>query len=174
VPKLHTIAPFIVIGIAATFVGTAVTSYRRFGPPLLINETASEPMGIYRLVRHAPRDYQRGMYVIFAVPPELRNVVYGRGWLREGIPFLKELLGVPGDRVCISRDALSINERYIGPVFEHDSVGLSLPQHPGCFVVAQGEVFPASRHFAMSFDGRYFGAIPLKDLGGEARPVWTF
>jgi conjugative transfer signal peptidase TraF len=172
--KVHTVVPFVVIGISCVVVAAAVTLLKHFGPPLLINETPSEPRGIYRLVPHAPGDYQRGMYVIFPVPAELRAVVYGRGWLREGIPLLKELLGMPGDRVCISREALRINERYIGPVFERDSHGMVLPQHPGCFVIPEGHFLPASQHLANSFDGRYFGAIPMRDLTGEARPVWTF
>jgi len=163
-----------VIGMVAIFVTVAVTAFKHLGPPLFINETPSEPKGIYRLIRRAPGAYQRGMYVIFPVPAEFRAVVYGRGWLRDGIPMLKEILGMPGDRVCITRDALRINERYIGPVFERDGRGLALPQTQGCFVVPEGYLFPASQHLANSFDGRYFGAIPINDVTGEARPVWTF
>ena len=171
---MRTWVPFIVMGISTLAVAGGVTSIKLWGPPLFINGTPSEPQGLYRLIPHPAPDYRRGMYVIFPVPEEMRDLVYGRGWMRAGIPFLKEILGVPGDRVCISREALRINDRYIGPVFGRDRYGLPLPQRLGCFVIPEGQFFPASRHLANSFDGRYFGSISMQQLTGEARPVWTF
>lgn len=162
------------MGLAAVVVSVTVLTWRQWGPTLLINETASEPVGVYRLVGHAIPEYRRGMYVVFPVPKELHTLVYGRHWMRNGIPFLKELMGVAGDRVCIFPDRLEINDHPVGPVFSIDSSGRSLPQHPGCFVVQPGYFFAASRYLAKSFDGRYFGALPLTQLQGEARPVWTF
>ena len=173
-PKVQTVTPFIVIVAVALAVTLVVMTFRRWGPTLLINETPSEPLGIYRLVPHAPENYQRGMYVIFPVPENLKSLVYGRGWMRAHVPFLKELLGLPGDRVCIGSSGVVVNEHPIGPVFERDSQGLALPQYPGCFTVQDAHFFAASRHLARSFDGRYFGPLPLAILTGEARPVWTF
>ena len=172
--QLHTQAPIVIVVITAAIVGLTVPLLRHFGPPLFINETPSEPTGIYRLIEHLPQDYRRGMYVIFPGPEEVQSLVYGRGWLRAGIPFLKELLGLPGDQVCISSSALRINDTYVGPVFEQDSHGLPLPQRRGCFVIPEGSFFAASHHLPNSFDGRYFGALPLSVISGEARPVWTF
>jgi conjugative transfer signal peptidase TraF len=172
--RLRTRTPFVIAVIAGAIVFTAVNGLQLFGPPLFFNETPSEPTGIYRLVEHPTKDYQRGMYVIFPVPHEVQDLVYGRGWLRAGIPFLKELLGLPGDQVCISNTALRINDTYVGPVFERDSRGLPLPQRPGCFRVPDGSFFAASHHLPNSFDGRYFGALPLTVISGEAKPVWIF
>ena len=172
--QLHTRAPLVIVVIAGASVGLAVPLLRHWGPPLLINETPSEPIGIYRLIEHLPKNYRRGMYVIFPVPEEVQSLVYGRGWLRAGIPFLKELLGLPGDQVCISSSALRINDAYVGPVFERDSHGLPLPQRRGCFVIPEGYFFAASHHLPNSFDGRYFGPLPLTAISGEARPVWIF
>jgi len=172
--KVHTTVPFFVMGIAAVMVSITVLVWKEWGPTILINETPSEPIGLYRLIRHEEGGYRRGMYVVFPVPRELYALVYGRHWMRNGIPFLKELMGLAGDRVCILRDRLEINERTVGPVFTVDSSGQPLPQHLGCFEVQPGTFFAASQHFDKSFDGRYFGALPLKLLKGEARPVWTF
>jgi conjugative transfer signal peptidase TraF len=173
--KVQTAAPFFVMSIAAVLVSMAVMIFKHFGPTLLINETRSEPLGFYRLVRHSNlSDYRRGMYVVFPVPPELQALVYGRGWLKNGIPFLKELLGVAGDKVCVWKDRLEINQRYVGPVFQFDGEHHALPQHLGCFAVPHGYFFAASEYFEKSFDGRYFGSLPLTLLSGEARPLWTF
>jgi conjugative transfer signal peptidase TraF len=174
-PKVHTVVPFVVMSSTAVLVSITVLILRHWGPTLLINETRSEPLGFYRLVSHGNlADYRRGMYVVFPVPPELRPLVYGRGWLKNGIPFLKELLGLAGDQVCVFKDRLEINHRYVGPVFEFDSSHHALPQHLGCFEVQKGFFFAASAYFDKSFDGRYFGPLPLSLLSGEARPVWTF
>ena len=108
------------------------------------------------------------------VPDDLRAIVYGRHWMRNGIPFLKELIGLEGDQVCIFSDRLEVNGRTVGPVFRVDSVGFPLPQHPGCFVIPKGNFFAASQYLDKSFDGRYFGALPLNIVEGEAKPVWIF
>ena len=148
--------------------------WKAIGPTMLINETPSEPVGFYRLVHHESGDYRRGMYVVFPVPEDLRAIVYGRHWLRNGIPFLKELIGLEGDQVCILPDRLEVNGHTVGPVFSVDSLGLPLPQHLGCFAIPDGQFFAASQYLDKSFDGRYFGALPLNILEGEAKPVWTF
>ena len=162
------------MGIAAVLVPMTALLWRTFGPTILINETPSEPVGFYRLVGHKSQDYRRGMYVVFPVPADLRSIVYGRHWMRNGIPFLKELIGLEGDHVCIFNNRLEVNGRTVGPVFAVDSVGFPLPQHPGCFAIPKGNFFAASQYLDKSFDGRYFGALPLSILEGEAKPVWTF
>jgi len=173
-PKIHTRVPFVVMGVAAIVIPMTVLLFRSYGPTLLINETPSEPTGFYRLIAHPRQDYRRGMYVVFPVPEALRPLVYGRHWMRNGIPFLKELIGLEGDRVCIFADRLEVNGRTVGPVFQVDSRGFPLPQHPGCFAIPSASFFAASKYLDKSFDGRYFGALPLSVLQGEARPVWTF
>jgi len=172
--KIHTAVPLVVMGMAALTVSITVGGWRQWGPPLLINQTPSEPVGFYRLVGHREEEFRRGMFIVFPVPKELHALVYGRHWMRNGIPFLKELRGLAGDRVCILADRLEINDRTIGPVFARDSHGQALPQHPGCFVIQPGYFFAASQTLDKSFDGRYFGALPLSMVQGEARPVWTF
>jgi type IV secretory pathway protease TraF len=110
-PKIHTPVPFFVMGIAAVLVPMMALVWKAFGPTMLINETPSEPVGFYRLVPHDSGDYRRGMYVVFPVPDDLRAIVYGRHWMRNGIPFLKELIGLEGDQVCIFSDRLEVNGR---------------------------------------------------------------
>jgi conjugative transfer signal peptidase TraF len=172
--KMHTAAPFAVMGIAALMVALAATAWKRLGPTILINETPSEPVGFYRLIPHPESNYRRGMFVVFPVPPEMRELVYGRHWLRDGIPLLKEVLGVGGDRVCVYADRFEINRQVLGPVFAMDRGENPLPQRRGCFEIQPGYFFAASQYFERSFDGRYFGPLPLAIVIGEARPLWTF
>lgn len=161
------------MGMACLGVAASVVTWKAVGPAILINETPSEPRGFYRLMPR-PVSVVRGMYVVFPVPAEVRDLVYGRHWMRNGIPFLKQVLGIAGDRVCLFPDRLEINERLIGPVFDVDSAGRPLPRRRGCFVVKDGDFFAASQHLEKSFDGRYFGPLPWSGVIGEARPLWTF
>jgi conjugative transfer signal peptidase TraF len=171
---MHTAVPFFVMGLAALTVSILMVAWKAWGPKILINETPSEPLGFYRLVTHPVTDYRLTMYVVFPVPPGVRSLVYGRHWMKDGIPLLKEILGLAGDQVCVFLDRLEINGHVVGPVFQRDSVGLPLPQFPGCFEVQPGTFFAGSRYLGKSFDGRYFGPLPLSQLQGEARVLWTF
>jgi len=173
-PTLRTRTPLIVMLVVGVGLALLVPAFKRFGPPILINETVSEPQGFYRLVSLDSTQYRRGTYVVFPVPVAVRSLVYGRGWIRESIPLLKELVGLSGDRVCITATRVDINGTTLGPVLSRDTQGLPLPQLRGCFVVQPGYFFAASRHSEKSFDGRYFGALPLSILSGEAVPLWTF
>jgi len=172
--QIHTATPFVVMAVAIVLVLVARLTWSAFGPTILINGTPSEPIGFYRLVAHEDLDYRRGMLVVFPVPLEVREFVYGRHWLRDGVPLLKQLRGLAGDRVCIYSDRLEINGERLGPVYRVDSAGLPLPQHLGCFEIQPGSFFAASEYLDKSFDGRYFGALPIHNLLGEARPLWTF
>ena len=166
--------PFYVMGLAGMLVSILVLGWKAWGPEILINETPSEPLGLYRIIAHDLPDYRRGMTVVFPVPSAFRTLVYGRRWLRGGMPLLKQIGALAGDRVCIFTHRFAINGRTLGPVFTVDSSGRPLPEIRGCFEVKPGDFFAASLHLDKSFDGRYFGVLPLSQLQGEARPLWTF
>jgi conjugative transfer signal peptidase TraF len=131
-------------------------------------------MGFYRLVSHEPQEYRRGMSVVFPVPDAYRGLVYARGWLANGVPLLKTIVALAGDRVCVFDGHFEVNGRALGPVYAHDDSGAAMPRIRGCFEIEQGYFFPASSYNPRSFDGRYIGPQPLSALRGEARPLWTF
>ena len=161
---------------AAAAVGmTAITlGWRTFAVPILISPTVSEPPGFYRLVRHTAPDYRRGMTVVFPVPTPFQSLVYGRGWLKAGVPLMKNIGALAGDHVCVRENHFEVNGKSLGPVSTVDRTGAPLPHLRGCFRIADGYFFPMSRYHERSFDGRYMGAQPLSVITGEARPLWTF
>jgi conjugative transfer signal peptidase TraF len=170
--RIRTTRPFIVIGAAGTLVLAMRLAWPVFGIPILINTTASEPYGLYRI--RSRLEYGRGTLVLFPVPASVESLVSQRGWLARGLPLLKGVGAVPGDRVCVSDDSVTVNGECVGPVFERDSEGRPLPVIRGCETVAPGHFWPLSRYTAKSFDGRYTGAQPLAAIIGEAVPIWTF
>ncbi len=171
---LHTRMPFYVMACAAVGVTLLSLTWPFIDVPIVINPTVSEPVGFYRIVSHAVPDYRRGMTVVFPVPVPFQSLVYGRGWLKPGVPLMKNIGALAGDRVCVRDDHFEVNGKNLGPVSTVDRTGATLPRLRGCFRIADGYFFPMSGHHERSFDGRYIGAQPLSAITGEARPLWTF
>jgi conjugative transfer signal peptidase TraF len=172
--RVQTRVPLYVLAAAALGSAFVVLTWRHWGPEIVVNPTRSEPMGFYRIVPHDASDYRRGMHVVFPVPERLRKLVYGRQWLRQGVPFLKTIAALPGDQVCVDDKHFEINGSPIGPIYSVDRMGAALPKIRGCFVIPAGYFFPASTYSPRSFDGRYMGAQPLAVVVGEARALWIF
>jgi conjugative transfer signal peptidase TraF len=163
----------VITGIAISM--TLVCSTWGFwGPQIIVNPTVSEPQGFYRLVSRSVRDYQRGMTVVFPVPHSFQGLVYGRGWLKTGVPLLKHIGALTGDQVCIRNDTFTVNGRVLGPVSSVDATGAPLPRLRGCFEIEPGYFLPVGEGSARSFDGRYIGPQPLSSITAEARALWTF
>jgi len=171
---VRTRRPFVVIGVAALLVLAIRTAFAALAPPLLINTTASEPVGVYWVRYRTSVEYTRGMRVVFPVPQEYQRLVAERGWLAPGAPLIKHIGAVAGDRVCIQSDRAVINGAVVGPVSTHDSEGRPLPRFRGCLTVPPGYFLPLSTYIPNSFDGRYIGIQPLSAIVGEVIPAWTF
>ena len=172
--KLRTRAPFYAMTCVAAGVTLMSFTWHCIGLGIVINPTVSEPVGFYHIVFHRVPDYHRGMTVVFPVPGPFQSLVYGRGWLKAGVPLMKDIGALAGDQVCVREDHFEVNGRNLGPVSTVDRTGASLPRLRGCFRIAGGYFFPMSRYSERSFDGRYIGAQPLSVIIGEARALWTF
>jgi conjugative transfer signal peptidase TraF len=172
--KVHTRVPLYVLAGVALSVALVTRTWRDWGPNIVINPTPSEPMGFYCVVSHEPQEFRRGMTVVFPVPTAFQSLVYGHRWLRNGVPFLKTIVALAGDQVCVFAEHFEVNGRTLGPVYNVDSSGSPMPRIRGCFVIAPDSFFPASTYSPRSFDGRYMGPQPLAALRGEARALWTF
>ncbi len=142
------------------------------GLRLVYNASDSELRGWY-LTRPVAGPLARGQLVVFPVPEHVADLVAERGWLPRSVPLLKEVGAVAGDMVCVGAD-LRIRGRRIGPVHSEDSAGRPLPvRRRGCFTVEPGHIFPVGLSLARSFDGRYFGEIPVRAVEALAVPLWT-
>ncbi len=100
-------------------------------------------------------------------------LVAERRWLPAGVSLLKRVGAVAGDMVCVDA-VLQIRGELVGPILAEDAQGRPLPlARRGCFTIAPGFFFPVSRSTPLSFDGRYFGAVPVRDVIAEVVPLWT-
>lgn len=108
--------------------------------------------------------YDRGDIVVFN-PPET--------WSSGGTPFIKRVIGVPGDVVEIRDDGrvyvndVGLDEEY---VYEDDDGTRDPTEVPdqARWAIGTGELFVLGDHRAKSADSRVFGPIGATDVIGRA------
>jgi conjugative transfer signal peptidase TraF len=154
--------------IAAATLATLALPTSRF---LVWNTTASVPTGLY-WIRDKGHRYV-GERVAIEPPPALRRLLAERGYLPTGVPLLKRVAAVAGQRVCRFRHGITIDGQLLGVARSHDRRGRPLPVWSGCQRLRAGELFVMSINAPDSFDGRYFGVLNERDVIGRATPVWT-
>jgi conjugative transfer signal peptidase TraF len=141
-------------------------------PPVLIwNASASVPIGLYHV---QPEERLAVMDLVVVTPPEpVANFLAERDYLPRGVPLLKRVLALPGQTVCRTRLAITIDGVAMAVAREQDHRGRPLPVWQGCQLVAEGEVFLMNWQSADSLDVRYFGPFPAASILGHAVPLWT-
>ena len=160
---------FILAGIvAAAALATLTARPARYA---VWNATASVPTGLYAIRGKA--NLHVGERVAIEPPPALRALLAERGYLPTGVPLLKRIAAVRGQRVCRFAHRVTIDGAYVGAARARDRLGRPLPVWAGCHVLKSGELFVMSPAAPDSFDGRYFGVLRMSDVIGRAKPVWT-
>jgi len=141
-----------------------------FDPPekVIWNRTASAPEGLYWL-RDEP--FTKGRWVVLSARSGPAEWSQARGYVGEDWPLLKQVSGVPGDKICRDGTAVSINDENVATALLSDEKGRDLPAWDGCFTLVEGALFLLSPH-PSSLDGRYFGAVREADILGIAVPLF--
>jgi conjugative transfer signal peptidase TraF len=141
-------------------------------PRLLWNASESVPVGLYSV---EAGDQLAVTNLVVAMPPNsLATFLAERGYLPLGVPLIKRILALRGQSVCRNELVISVDGIAMGMALAHDRQGRPLPVWQGCRVMAHDEVFLMNWDEPASFDGRYFGPIPLRSIIGRAKPLWTF
>jgi len=131
---------------------------------LRVNFTPSLPKGIFILCPGTPG---KGDLVSFCLGGEFADLARERGYLQAGScpsglrPLLKMVAGLPGD--AIPGD-LSVRHA--------DSLGRAMPTALPEGIIPSGMALVLAKHPG-SFDGRYFGLVPLDALQ-RVKPVFLF
>ena len=161
----HWIAPG--LGLVA-LAGLALIADHR-PAPVLINESASLPRGVYvRLPGAAPaRD------TVVAVPqPSAVRAYLERLGMPGDLLLIKRVAAVGGDTVCRRDDQLVTPERTL-VVQDRDRRGVALPTWSGCRRLGEEELFLLG-DTPSSFDSRYFGPVARSRVTGVYREILTW
>lgn len=162
--RILAVSVLAVIGIAATSVADMPTK-------LVWNATASAPVGFYTI---EPADRIEVPELVAVRPPEpLAGFMVERGYVGRGVPLLKRVVGLPGQQVCRTGSAITVDGVEMGDALDRDRIGRALPVWRGCCVIADGQLFLMNWDVRDSLDGRYFGPIPASSVIGRALPLWT-
>ena len=159
-----TVTALAVIGIAAVSVVDMPTK-------LIWNATASTPIGFYTV---EPTDRIEVPELVAVMPPEpLAVFMVERGYIGRGVPLLKRVVGLSGQRVCRIGGTITVDGVEMGEALERDRLGRDLPVWQGCRIIGDSEIFLMNWEVRDSLDGRYFGPIPASSVIGRALPLWT-
>lgn len=151
--------------------GVSVAPILQPGPLLVWNASASAPIGLY-LVLPGQR-VMRGDMVLAQTPETVRSLAIRRGYLSAGVPLVKQVAALGGDEVCGFWHFVSINGELVGPRLEEDQQGRPLPAWNECRTLRAEELFLLMPEVPNSFDGRYFGPVPVENIIGRLVPLWT-
>lgn len=139
-------------------IGIAAASAVDWPVKLIWNATASAPVGFYTV---EPANRIDVPELVAIMPPEpLAAFMVERGYIARGVPLLKRVLGLPGQRVCRTGPTITVNGIEMGEALEHDSLGRDLPIWQGCRVVGDDQLFLMNWEVRDSLDGRYEWRAP--------------
>jgi conjugative transfer signal peptidase TraF len=160
--------------VIATYVSALAVTTTMFIDPakqLIWNASASAPIGLYRIERGGAPPV--GDLAVVMPPDELADFLDERRYLPKGLPLLKRVLALVGTTVCRNGAAITAYDTTWGQARERDGQGRPLTVWQGCRTLRDGEAFFMNWDSPDSFDGRYFGPLPLSTIVGRAVPLWT-
>ncbi|MGA7178230.1 MAG: S26 family signal peptidase [Thiobacillaceae bacterium] len=139
-----------------------------------INFSASVPVGLWQV--HAPSGpLQQGDYVSFCAPVAWYPFLQPGDCPNGAKPFLKQVAGVPGDRVVVTDAGVRINGRTLAdsiPLARAISMDVSLPQWREAMVLPRDSYWVYGTGWPRrSFDSRYWGPLPRSRILSIAQPI---
>lgn len=161
-------ATLLIGGIAVLTIG--VTMAVDLPMALVWNASSSTPIGLYA-IRPAGTLAVSDLVVV-APPAALARFLDARGYLPSGVPLVKRIAALPGQRVCRRGASVLVDGAVVASARARDRHGRPLPSWQGCRRIAAGDVFLLNRH-PDSLDGRYFGPLPTHSIVGQAVPLLT-
>jgi conjugative transfer signal peptidase TraF len=140
-------------------------------PRLMWNASASTPVGLYSL--HSVEPLKVGDLVADRPPPALSRLMAERHYLPLGVALLKHVGALPGQIVCRQDLQVSVDGLTMAAARTRDSAHRPLPVWQGCHTLTSAEIFLLNPAAPDSYDGRYFGVLPLSTVTARAVPLWT-
>jgi type IV secretory pathway protease TraF len=166
----------IVLAIAGTLAALMVGFGRLVAAPLVYNDSASVPLGFWWRAGGPGTPLRPGMVIGFRPPTA------GRAYVAAHMPqylhdelILKYVVATAGGRICRGPGGtFSVNGLVLGRASNADEHGNPLPTWQGCETLPVGSVAVFSSRIPNSYDSRYYGAVPARDIKAVYRPLWVW
>ncbi|CAM5592378.1 Conjugative transfer signal peptidase TraF OS=Sphingobium scionense OX=1404341 GN=GGQ90_004488 PE=4 SV=1 [Sphingobium scionense] len=151
--------------------GVAIAAFLPLPLKLVWNASASVPIGLYAI--NSDELPEVTDLVAVDAPEPLATFLAERGYLPRGVPLMKRVAGVAGQRVCRTGRTISVDGVDMAEALDRDRLGRVLPSWQGCRLIAVGEIFLMNWQVRDSLDGRYFGPVSTDTMIGRAAPLYT-
>jgi conjugative transfer signal peptidase TraF len=170
---LRTIRFAVVVAVIGTLVAVILIVGLRF------NFTSSMPLGVYHLAKVSPTAVYREMIVAVCAPASAVELGRHRGYLSAGScsgesePLLKTVAAVAGDTVTVTTNGIDVNGKLLlnSKPLSLDSSGRPLMPWPsGRYQISPGSIWLYAND-ERSWDSRYFGPTPVRNVVGAVAPV---
>ena len=136
-------------------------------PILLVwNVSSSAPRGLYGVMPTAA--VRRGDVVIARLGQGSALLAARRHYLPLGVPLVKRVAALDGDRVCAQGPIIRVNGQQVAVRRSADAAGRTLPWWTGCTALGLHDYFLLGDG-PSSFDGRYFGIVRQQQIIGQAK-----
>lgn len=137
---------------------------------LVWNATPSAPVGLYAVT--APTQIAAGDLVIAWPSAGAARLAAERHYLPLGVPLVKRVAALPGERICAAGAALHGPRGIAVRRLRRDASGRVLPWWEGCGRLSGSAYLLLMADVADSFDGRYFGPVARSRIIGKAHALW--
>ena len=104
-------------------------------------------------------EYGRGDVIVFEPPPQYRS---------DGTPFIKRVIGLPGERVDIHDGGVYVNDVRLDEPYVPDGDPTEASGSTASWVIPAGDLFVLGDNRESSSDSRVFGPIQTEWVIGRA------
>jgi len=144
---------------------------------LIINPSSSMPMGLY--LKTGNGAVHKGDDVMVCLPAgyQISKELTDNGQCPDGKQaLLKRVIGVPGDNITVSNQAVVVDGRsYVSPLFDvspHDGKTLERLTKNGNYTLTGYWLYGAGNP-EYSWDSRYFGEVKRGEIMAQVMPLLT-
>lgn len=150
--------------------GLSMTPNLSDGEMLLVNRNAYANFDLYALIDWLPQVAHAQERTVYPFdPPERGDIVVFEPPTPSSKPYIKRVIGLPGERVEIHDGAVFIDGQELNePYLEGEETDCPGRGECGEVVVPEGQIFVLGDNRDNSQDSRAFGSIPVSDVIGKA------
>ena len=140
------------------------------GEMLLVNRQVYQHFDLNRILNILPGVDRKGQDIIYPFhPPQRGDIVVLHPPVDQGRPYIKRVIGLPGDRLAIHDGSVWINGKRLDEPYLH-GIATSWPGSlgQGEITIPNDEVFVMGDNRNNSTDSRVFGPIKIDAIIGKA------